>query len=160
MSEVSNRQDAVKSPSRTVAGDRFSALVVAIFRLNARLVEIGDAMAAPSGQTTTRWQILAAADDAPRSVADIARALGLARQSVQRVADLLVTDGDATYEDNPRHRRARLLVPTAAGGAALRAIQERQARWADELGALAGEEQLAELVAGLDRVRELLGDPA
>ena len=59
--------------------------------------------------------------DEPLPVAEIARrvGLGLARQSVQRVADLLVERGWARFRDNPSHRRAKLLEPTDEGRAAL-----------------------------------------
>ncbi len=52
------------------------------------LTAAGDVLARPAGQTSARWQVLAAVEDAPATVADVARALGLARQSVQREADL------------------------------------------------------------------------
>src|SRR5215213_4251052 len=132
MSTVSDRQHAVNNEpltgvgdpvSRTSAGDAFSGLVIRLFRLSGMLADEGDALARPAGQTTARWQVLAAIEDEPRSVADIARALGLARQSVQRVADALESGGFVRYEDNPRHRRARLAAPTGAGREALRRIQ-------------------------------------
>ncbi len=41
--------------------------------------------------------------------------MGLTRQSVQRIADLLVERGLAAYADNPAHRRAKLVTPTSAG---------------------------------------------
>jgi hypothetical protein len=50
------------------------------------------------------------------------------------VANLLV-DGLAVFEENPNHRRAKLLRPTPQGREALRVISEAQQRWADELGA-------------------------
>jgi hypothetical protein len=101
---IPQRQHTVKSkadsldasadiPSRTAAGDAFSALVVQIFRLNGLLLSAGDALAEPAGQTSARWRVLAAVEDKPRSVAQIARAWGLARQSVQGVADVVVRDG-------------------------------------------------------------------
>ena len=68
----------------------------------------------PSGQTLARWVALNAAAEAPASVAEISRRFGFARQSVQRVADLLVADGLAVYQDNPR-TDAKLLVPTPRG---------------------------------------------
>jgi DNA-binding MarR family transcriptional regulator len=88
---------------------------VDVFRLNGLLIAVGDAMAEPSGQTTARWRVLAAIGDAPLTVAQIARAWWLTRQSVQRVADVLVKDGLAAYEANPSHRRAKLLRITPAG---------------------------------------------
>jgi DNA-binding MarR family transcriptional regulator len=89
-------------------------------------------------------------------VAEVARRLGQARQGVQRVADLLVSDGLAAYEDNPRHRRARLLRITSKGLRTLRRIQEAQREWADRLGAELGEKELELASAILDRVLEVV----
>src|SRR5689334_8181057 len=101
------RQHAVKETSeRTAAGEALSHLVVLVFRLDGALSATGDALARPVGQTTARWRVLAAIEDEQRTVAQIARAWSLARQSVQRVADALEQDGFVTYEDNPDHRRA------------------------------------------------------
>ena len=137
---------------RTPAGDAFSALVIRVFRLNGLLEDEGDALARPAGQTTARWQVLAAVEDTPRSVAEIARVLSLARQSVQRVADALEAGGLVGYADNPRHRRARLVVPTAAGLDRLRRIQDEQRPWSDRLGADVGVRDLATINRLLDRV--------
>jgi DNA-binding MarR family transcriptional regulator len=157
---MGKRQHAVKSksegspapPARTPAGDALSGLVVRVFRLNGLLSEAGDALARPAGQSSARWQVLAAIEDAPASVAHIARALGLARQSVQRVADLLAGEGLASYADNPDHLRAKLLCLTPRGQAALGAIQRAQRVWADRLGAAIGEMDLRRASAVLDRL--------
>jgi DNA-binding MarR family transcriptional regulator len=81
-------------------------------------------------------------EHAPATVAQVARALGLARQSVQRVADLLEADGIAEYVPNPADRRADLLQLTENGRAALQTIQKAQRTWADALGAEIGEDEL------------------
>ncbi len=78
---------------RTPDGDAFAAFSIAVIRLSAHLQAEGDALAKPAGQTSARWQVLAVANHAPMSVADTARALGLARQGVQRIADLLEGEG-------------------------------------------------------------------
>jgi DNA-binding MarR family transcriptional regulator len=130
--KVSNRQHAVKS------GEAFSRLVVDVFRLNGMLSATGDALAAPAGQTSARWRVLAAVEETPKTVAQIARDWSLARQSVQRVADLLAEDGLVSYEPNPAHRRANLVRLTPSGRSALRRIQAAQRTWADELGAQVG----------------------
>jgi len=85
-------------------------------------------------------------------VAQIARRLHLARQGVQRLADLLVRDGLAAYEENPAHRRAKLVRLTPSGRAALRTIQRAQAAWADTVGAELGEADLRQASILLDRV--------
>src|SRR5919197_5544222 len=97
------------APDRTPAGEALSQLVVRVFQLNGLLTAAGDALARPAGQTTARWRVLAAVEAEPASVARIARAWSLARQSVQRVADDLERAGLVAYEDNPNHRRAKLV---------------------------------------------------
>lgn len=120
-------------PARTTGGDAVSLLAFQILRLSADISAAGDELAKPVGQTSARWQVLAAADHEPSTVADIARALGLTRQSVQRVADLLATEKLVKYEDNPEHQRAKLVRLTAAGTSALLAIQAAQVEWANGL---------------------------
>lgn len=136
-----------------------SELVVHVFRLNGLLIAVGDAMAQPSGQTSARWRVLAAIDSGPLSVAQIARAWWLTRQSVQRVADVLVENGLATYEDNPSHRRAKLVRITRRGLEALREIRLRQRTWAESLGEEIGEPELREANATLARVLVALTSP-
>jgi DNA-binding MarR family transcriptional regulator len=123
------------SEARSSAGQGVADLAVRILRLEGILTAAGDALAAPSGQSSARWRVLAAVEEQPLTVAQIARAWSLARQSVQRVADLLARDGLVAYEDNPGHRRAKLVRLTRRGRATLREIQEAQRRWADDLGA-------------------------
>jgi DNA-binding MarR family transcriptional regulator len=153
---VTTRQHAVnldvEREARTPAGEAFSELVVQVFRLDGILAAAGDALAKPAGQTTARWRVLAAIEHAPATVAQIARAWGHARQSVQRVADVLVREGLAAYGENPGHRRAQLVRLTGRGRAALRRIQAAQRRWADELGARIGEDDLRVANAALARV--------
>ncbi len=64
----------------------------------------------------------------PRTISDLARARSATRQSVRRVALDLVAEGLARLEPNPAHRRARCLVPTAAGLARARADAASQVR--------------------------------
>jgi DNA-binding MarR family transcriptional regulator len=158
---VAERQDTVKDRgprggARTPAGDALSALWVEVFQLGGLFAAAGDALARPAGQTSARWQVMAAIEDGPLTVAQIARRLRLARQSVQRVADLLADDAFATYEDNPGHRRAKLLRLTPAGRRALRAIQARQVVWANSLGAEIGEADLRRASAVLERLLRAL----
>jgi DNA-binding MarR family transcriptional regulator len=127
-------------------------LVVRVFRLNGMLSAAGDALAAPAGQTSARWRVLAAVEDAPKTVAEIARAWSFARQSVQRVADLLERDGLVAYEDNPAHRRASLVRLTPEGRAALQRIQKAQRAWAQTVGEEVGAEDLQAASAILERV--------
>jgi DNA-binding MarR family transcriptional regulator len=132
--DVEHRQHVVNT-ERTPAGDAFARLSITVLQLANHLTAAGDVLTRPLGQTSARWQVLAAAGQEAMSVAQIARALGLARQGVQRLADLIEGEGLARYEDNPAHRRAKLLVLTPKGREVLAAIRARQAIWANALGA-------------------------
>ena len=137
--------------SRSPGGDALSELVVHVFRLNGLLISIGDSLAQPAGQTSARWRVLATVEDGPSTIAQIARDWDLARQSVQRVADVLVDERYCLYEENPGHRRAQLLRITPLGRRALRTIQAAQRAWADALGAEIGEADLRKANAVLAR---------
>jgi DNA-binding MarR family transcriptional regulator len=160
---MSDRQHAVKikkdPPRRTPAGDALSALAIQVLRLSGLLAAAGDELAEPAGQTSARWQVLAGAEHAPTTVAQIARRLGLARQSVQRVADLLEREGLVSYEDNPDDQRAQLLELTARGRSALATIQKAQRVWADSLGARIGEPELRRAGDVLERLSAALQEP-
>lgn len=140
--------------TRTPAGDALTDLVLPVFELNGEFLAAARDIAEPAGLTPAWWQVLGATLDEPRSVAEIARrvGLGLARQSVQRTADLLVEKGWATYADNPQHKRAKLLAPTPDGLATLHRLRDTQHAWADAVGAEVGVEDLRRLAVTLRRV--------
>lgn len=160
MTRLSKRQHAVKLPveheARTPAGDALTELIIPTIRLRALFTTAGEAIAKPAGQTLARWLVLEALAEAPRTVAQIARNMGLARQSVQRVADLLELDGLTTYTENPDHRRAQLAQLTLHGRDALHMIRKAQRAWADGVGAEIGESELRTTGAVLDRLLTVL----
>lgn len=141
------------SRSRTPAGDAVTDLVRPVFELNAEFLAVAEDLTAPVGLTPARWQVLAATIEEPLPVAEIARrvGLGLARQSVQRVADLLVGEGWAEYAPNPHHRRAKLLAPTDRGRSAAAELRDAQHAWADAVGAEIGAEELQRIAEGVRR---------
>jgi DNA-binding MarR family transcriptional regulator len=160
---VAARQHVVndddRPPERTPAGDAFTTFLGQVIGLTRRFTTAGEALAKPTGQTLARWLVMETIQDRPATVAQIARTLLLARQGVQRLADLLVQDGLAVYEDNPAHRRARLVRLTPEGRSTLRAIQAAQRDWADAMGAELGEAQLRQASGILERVLEVLRMP-
>lgn len=123
-----------------------------ILRLNGSFTAAGEALARPAGQSLARWVVLDQCRDAPATVSDVGRRLGQARQSVQRIADLLVADGLCAYQDNPHHQRAKLLELTPTGRAALDSIDAAQHNWCDALGDKLGEQALRRTAAALQRV--------
>ncbi|MEU7551006.1 MarR family winged helix-turn-helix transcriptional regulator [Streptomyces sp. NPDC044571] len=136
--------------------DLLSRTALGIFGLNGRFLALSEELARPAGLTAAWWQVLGAVLGEPLPVAGIARVMGITRQSVQRVADLLVAKGLAEYVPNPAHRRAKLLRPTEEGRAAIARVGPSHAALADRLAEALGEEAFAETVHTLDRLAQAL----
>jgi DNA-binding MarR family transcriptional regulator len=141
---------------RSLSGQALTELVLEVFRLHGRLLAAGDRMTRPVGQTSARWQVLGALEDEARSVASIARAMGLTRQSVQRIADLLEAEGLVEYAQNPAHRRAKLVRLTPRGRTVLAMITRRQVTWANDLGARLGLKEIQQALRVVRQFREEL----
>lgn len=118
---------------RSSEGAAVTRLILAVFRLNGRLIEAGDRLTAPFGLSSARWQVLGPIEQGPMTVAKIARAMGLRRQSVQRLVGALAADGFVELTANPAHRRAPLVALRERGLAALTKINAIQAAWANGL---------------------------
>lgn len=146
--------------SHTRAGALFTELVLETFRFNGRLIAAGDAMSAPLGLTSARWQVLGAIalEGRPLTVADIARRMGLKRQSVQRLADALVEERMLLREDNPAHRRAPLHRLSRAGLNAYHTLDEQQAAWAAACAKGMPAARLADALALISALRQRLED--
>jgi DNA-binding MarR family transcriptional regulator len=125
-----------KRDKRTPSGVAVSELIVAIFRLNGRLLVAGDRLVAALGLTGARWQVLGAiaSSPVPEPVARLARSMGLNRQGVQRIVGELVAEGFVELKDNPHHRSAKLVMMTAKGVQAYDAALRVQAPWVNMLG--------------------------
>jgi DNA-binding MarR family transcriptional regulator len=137
----------------TEAGTALTDVILTTFRLHGRLQEAAQDLAAEGDLTAARWQVIGGVLDEPRPVAEVARRMGMTRQGVQRIADVLVDRGLAEYRPNPAHRRAKLLACTEAGYWAVRRISLAQHPWAERIGEAVGAEQLR---VALDTMRRLI----
>ncbi|GAA0982094.1 MULTISPECIES: MarR family winged helix-turn-helix transcriptional regulator [Nocardiopsidaceae] len=139
----------------------FTGTALTVFRLNGQLLSVAEELARSAGLTAARWQVLGAVTDEPLPVSAVARRFGTTRQSVQRIADLLVERRLAEYRPNPAHSRAKLLAPTEEGLEALRRIDPDHGRVADALVAELGEdgaERALESLHRLSRALDRLGE--
>jgi DNA-binding MarR family transcriptional regulator len=135
----------------TPKGRLFSNILDEVFRLRSRLLESAEAIAAAAGLTSARWQVLGAVEHAPLPVAQAARNLGLTRQAVQETSDAMEREGLIEFHENPDHKRARLVVPTAKGRKALELLKPRQMQFVALMG---GRHSLDELQTTLDVLRK------
>ncbi|MBI5119496.1 MAG: winged helix-turn-helix transcriptional regulator [Rhodospirillales bacterium] len=151
-------------PDHTPEGSALTSLMLEIFRVNGALLEAGDALTREIGLTSARWQVLGAVAMAvePRPVAYLARSMGLARQSVQRVVDDLMAEGFLAQAPNPHHKRAWLILLTDKGRRAYDAAIDCEVPWANRLAQGLTETQIETALAVLKQLRKELamqGEP-
>ena len=133
-------------------------IIADIYELAGRFRDCGEAIARTVGQTQARWQVLSAASAAPHSVPQLARVLGVTRQNVQRIADLLVAEGSAQYQDNPDHRASPHLVLTKRGRAALEQLTKAAGGYHARLARKLSPADIVSIQRGLRRLLEAMTD--
>ena len=140
--------------ARTAEGDAATAVVLEIFRVNGLVLADGNRLAVAEGLTAARWQVLGAVALAgrPLTVPQIARRLGLTRQAVQESVNRLLAEALVEARDNLDHRRSPLIGLTALGSQKYTAVDQRQARWINELAAGL---QITDLAAAAHVLRDL-----
>ncbi len=142
--------------SRSRKGKRLTDLVLEVMALHGALRDQGERITAPAGLSPARWQLLGAAQGRPMTVSQISRRMGLVRQSVQRVANILVKEGLATFEPNRDHVRSPLLVLTEQGRTVMGQINRTQIRWSNRLARELKMEEIDTAADTLTKFRELL----
>ena len=110
-----------------------SVFSLTIFWLNGLLMRNGERITKPDGQSSARWQILGRAAHGSMTVSDMARGLGLARQSVQRVANDLEGEGLVHFQPVEGDRRTFHVKITEKGASVLKSIYERNALWSEAM---------------------------
>lgn len=139
-------------------GEALTRVALTTFHLYGRLMSAAEDLAAEGGITASWWQVLGGVIDEPRTVPEVARQMGMTRQGVQRVADLLVERGLGEYLMNPAHRTSRLLACTEAGYWAIRRITLAQHPWADRVGSQVGARDLHSAAETMERLVAVLNE--
>lgn len=137
----------------TQQGKLYTEIVLEIFKLSGLLVTEGDALAKEVGLTSARWKVLGALANAgfPMTVSQIAHVMGQARQSVQRLSDEMEKAGFLVYEDNPHHKKAKLVAMTPKGKDVFLSLEQKQIPWANENAA---EIEIPDLKIALDTLKK------
>jgi DNA-binding MarR family transcriptional regulator len=139
---------------RTPSGAAATELILGVFRANGLLLAAGDELSADEGLSSSRWQVLGAIAlaDRPLTVPQIARRMGLTRQSVHATVKRLAGDRLVELTPNADHRRSPLVRLTELGRRRYAAIDRRQVAWVNELAQGIGR---SELESAADVVGEL-----
>jgi DNA-binding MarR family transcriptional regulator len=141
-----------KQKLQTPSAEAFTQLILETFRFNGRLLTAGDRLTKELGLSSALWQMLGAIDQAPLTVAQIARNMGLTRQSVRRTAHVLREKGFIEFQENPNHQRAKFVVLTKPGSNVLDRATKIQIDWSNRI---AQDLNAPELNAAMQIIRTL-----
>jgi DNA-binding MarR family transcriptional regulator len=123
--------DLTMTAAPRTTDDAFQDVLLGLFQLHGRVLEAADAMSGGFGLTGARWQVMKVAARRSLTVSQIARRLGLKRQSVQRTVDQLVAQGLVELQPNVDHLRAGLVALSIDGRRILATLEGRQQAWLD-----------------------------
>lgn len=138
----------------------FTDITLEIFRLSGALIDEGDRLTSDLGLTSARWKVLGAIDVAttPLTVPQIARRMGLARQSVQRIVDQMRPMGLVEVLHNPDHLRSPMVRHTPEGKAIYQKIMRRYIKWANQLAENLETDELKKTLEGLRKMTQRLNE--
>jgi DNA-binding MarR family transcriptional regulator len=145
---------------RTPTGEAATDLILSAFRANGLLLDAGDLLSADEGLTSARWQVLGAIAlaERPLTVPQIARRMGLTRQSVHATVNRLVRDGFLELGPNADHRRSPIVGLTKQGSAKYEALDARQVAWINRLARGIARSDIETAVRVLDELSRRLED--
>ncbi|WP_312740066.1 MarR family transcriptional regulator [Cedecea neteri] len=137
---------------------KLSAMALKTFALNGLFLTVAEQLTAPVGITATRWQVIGAVLKEPLTQSEIARRMGITRQSVRRTSLQLIAEGLLYATSNPSSRKAMLLQPTEKGHEAVSRINPQHAAFAKQLEDITGQERMAEILDAMTELHKTLED--
>ena len=141
------------------ANEQAGLLVADLVEAAGATRRLGDEIASAVGQTQARWSALSVfASEGDWTVARAARRLGIARQSLQRVVDLLLDDGLLVAEPNPDHARSPLIRLTGQGERTFAAITAAVEPWQEHAADGLSAEELLSARRVVQRITEAARD--
>lgn len=144
------------SVRRTARGAQVRLVLLELAEIGGQLDRKATAWAKAHDETPARYKVLTAAGCGDFTVPQIARRMGMTRQGVQRVANLLVDEGHAHFVQNPDHVSSMLLKLTVSGTALDDAISSDIAQDNNEMGCELSLAEWTSLAESLERLRGLL----
>jgi DNA-binding MarR family transcriptional regulator len=134
----------------------FRELTRAVFAAQSSVLRHGDRANAAFGQSSARWRVMFNIAQGNGTVSGIARETGYARQSIQRLADTLVTDGLAAYAPDPSDRRSQIITLTGEGTTLLAEMEASFGDWSKRLIQKLGTQNVRQTIEHLHELRQVL----
>ena len=136
-------------------------LVGEVLRASARIAASRNALLIGFDMTGPRMRLMKMIrrrSREPRTVSQLARAVGVSRQTLQATVHDLVAAGFVNLEENAFHRRAPIVVLSAQGEACLDRLLQVEQRWIADLTRGFDERLLAQTEWVVRCLRERLED--
>lgn len=146
---------------RTQQGHLLTEVILAVFRTNGRLLASGDALVAPLGLSSARWQVLGAVvrSEKPLTAPQVASTMGITRQGAQKQIHRLMKEGLLESIANPAHKRSPLYALTEHGRHVIAELDGIQAQWVNQIAAAIPAKDLETTQHVLDTLAERLSLP-
>ncbi len=104
----------------------FEVLVLEVLAAFFDLRAVGQRYGLVTEQGAGSWGLLRMLkSEGPLTVPDVARMRSVSRQYIQKLANELIAEGWLAMEDNPLHKKSRLMILTGQGEAKLVEMTER-----------------------------------
>jgi DNA-binding MarR family transcriptional regulator len=136
--------------------DPLSVFTRSVFTANGLLLRAGEAIAQQHKQSVARWHVLGRANHKSRTVPQIARYVGVSRQSVQRIANDLKKEGLIVYVPNPVDKRTQLIRITSKGRKILGELYGQDKVWSAHVTAELDAKSLVQLSQSIDAINSVL----
>ena len=143
-----------KTLNYTTKGYKATEIILKLLEVHGLLEHAGHLITKPLEQSPARWKVLGAIDAGPLTVSQVARRMGIARQSVQRVANILRGEALIEFIPNMDHVNSPKLKLTHTGEKTLRKINQRQVKWANAIGADFSINELNDFLGFLHKFQE------
>ena len=122
-------------PKKTPASNALTDLIRAVLRMSAHAQKVGTILTRDLNLSNARWQTLGELNACQErlTVSQLARLMGLTRQSVQRLINEMAEDGLVAFVENPADQRARHVLLTDNGRATYQDALEREWQWTNAI---------------------------
>jgi DNA-binding MarR family transcriptional regulator len=135
-----------------IPNDPLSTFSLSVFTINGLIMQSGELVTRPLGQSSARWQVLGRVGYQSQTVSQMSKDIGNTRQSVQRITNTLAAEGLVRFVDNPGDRRAQLIEITRKGADILDQIYERDRIWSEGLMRELDPEELIQVASALNTI--------
>jgi DNA-binding MarR family transcriptional regulator len=144
--------------TRSSKAQVLTEVILAVFRANGLLLDAGDRLVGAIGLTSAWWQVLGAVALAgrPLTAPQIATAMGITRQGVQKRLKPMLAAALLELRPNPDHSRAPLYALTKKGAQRYAAAAAIQTEWSNGLAASFSAAQLQTTSMALAALAERL----